>query len=66
MVELHELSVGIDMVVHSASKLLGHLGNPEYGKGVLMDSLSMYRPLLEEAENLDDDTEEQLKACLKV
>ena len=29
-------SVGVDLVVHSACKLLGHLGtNPEYGKGVV-------------------------------
>ena len=31
MVELGESSVGFDIAVHSACKLLGHLGNPEYG-----------------------------------
>ena len=58
--ELEESSVGIDMVVHSACKLLGHFGNPEYGKGV--HGFPEYlQTLVEEAE-----TEEQLKACLKV
>ena len=29
-------SVGIDLIVHSTCKLLGHLGtNPEYGRGVI-------------------------------
>ena len=50
------------MVVHSAWKLLGHLGNPEYGKAFP----EYVQTLLEEAENLDDDTEEQFKACLQL
>ena len=52
--KIGKASVRIDMVVHSACKLLGCLGNPEYGKGV--HGFPEYlHTLLEEAESLNDD-----------
>ena len=58
----------IDTIVHSACKLLGHLGsNPEYGKGV-RGFPEYLKELLEEVEELGDasEEEEELKATLSV
>ncbi len=52
-------AAGVDTIVHSVCKLLGHLGsNPEYGKGVraFPEYLS---DLLEEAEAVGDNASEE-------
>lgn len=62
-------SVGVDLVVHSMCKLLGHLGsNPEYGRGIQAFPEHL-QALLENAEAVGDTEEEeleQLKASLDV
>lgn len=61
-------TVGIDRIVHSMWKLLGHLGShPEYGKGVQAFP-EFLKCLLDEAHNLDGGTEEveDIKASLQV
>ena len=57
--------IGIDTIVHSTCKLLGHLGShPEYGKGVVAFP-EFLQGLLNEAYRLEYDAEE-LKNALEV
>ena len=62
-------SAGVDLVVHSTCKLLGHLGTqPEYGRGVQAFPEHL-QALLENMEAIGDTEEEeleQLRASLHV
>ena len=62
-------SVGVDLIVHSTCKLLGHLGsNPEYGRGV-QGFPEHIQTLIDKAEEVGDTEEEdlqQLRASLNV
>ena len=61
-------SVGIDKIVHTMCKLIGHLGShPEYGVGV-RSFPEFLQALLEEANAIDDEAEEteEIKAALGV
>ncbi len=53
--------VGVDLVVHSTCKLLGHLGShPEYGRGVQAFPEHL-QALLEKAEAVGDTEEKNLE-----
>jgi len=62
-------SVGVDLIVHSICKLLGHLGSqPEYGRGVQGFPEHM-KALVEKAEevgNTDEEDLQHLQSCLNV
>ncbi len=54
-------SVGVDLVVHSTCKLLGHLGShPEYGRGVQAFPEHL-KAVLEKAREVGDTEEEELE-----
>ena len=61
-------SIGIDKIVHTMCKLLGHLGShPEYGMGVRAFP-EFLQTLMEEVNGVDDEAEEmeEVKAALGV